>query len=93
LKTSLGILVWDDPEPAVLAITIPLFPDAKYKFVSPDKIDGEIFVFVGRYEARYIIVLSADFQLVEEEGEYTGVVIGVSPMSVPNISIAKGTEI
>jgi hypothetical protein len=93
LKPSLGILIRDYPEPSDLAITIPLFPNSKYKFVGADEIDGEIFVFVGCYEACCIILLGADFKLVEEEGEYTGVVVSVSPMPVPNIiSIAKDGE-
>jgi hypothetical protein len=93
LQTSLGIFLWDDSEPADLAITIPLFPDSKYELVGADEIDGEIFVFVGCYEACGIIFLGADFELVDEEGEYTGVVVSVSAVSVPNIiSIAKDGE-
>ena len=50
-----------------------------------DEVNGEIFVFVGCYEAVCIIFLGADLELVEEEGEYTRVVISVSAVSAPNI--------
>jgi len=53
-----------------------------------DEIDYELFVLVVCDESCDVVVFCADFELVEEEGEDPGVIIGVSSVSTATIVVS-----
>jgi hypothetical protein len=61
--------------------------------VSANKVDEYFLVFVQSVEAGSVVFFCTNLELIQEEREYAGIVICVSPMTRINVSPASGESI